>query len=178
MNQYQKHQYYEAQKQFLHRYTPHCDYAITLQSDVTTFNLSDAQMALRLREISNSLRLFRSKLNRLLTGNGHRRKPEYVPLILTAIEGSTTAYQSNKTLHVHMALGNTGFTHCEQVRELIEQGCREIWVNIDHGTADVRVDALERGTAGRWISYLSKEAEYKKFDVIDYENTQIPRHLI
>lgn len=178
MNQYERSQYFEAQQAFLNKFANHCDYAITLQSSVSSFNLSDAQMSRAVESVSKSVSTFRTKLNRLLTGNGYRRKAEYVPLLLTAIEGSTDNYTSNRTLHVHIALGNTGHIKSERTRSLIEHGCREIWSSTAVGTADVRVDSIRENTAGRWVQYICKESQYKKFDVIDYQNTQVPQHMI
>jgi hypothetical protein len=44
------------------------------------------------------------RFNRLLTGNGHRRNNDYLPVFITAIEGTQNTYDKNRTLHI--ALGN------------------------------------------------------------------------
>ncbi len=113
----------------------------------------------RLYKAQGSLRQLRNKLNRLLTGNGYKRNDRYLPVFVAAIEGTTNDYDLNRTLHIHIALGNTGHTATEATRRLLEDGIRQIWAATAVGTADVRVDRLTRGTEGRWMSYIGKEAQ-------------------
>jgi hypothetical protein len=119
-----------------------------------------------------------------LTGNGYKRNAAYLPLFVAAIEGTTNDYDLNRTLHIHIALGNTGHTANEDTRRLLEDGIRQIWTQTEVGTADVRVDRLTEGTEQRWMDYIGKEAYVSKtgstgnIGVIDYSNTQIPAHLL
>jgi hypothetical protein len=57
----------------------------------------------RLYRTQGSLRQLR---NRLLTGNGYKRNNRYLPIFVAAIEGTTNSYDLNRTLHIHVALGN------------------------------------------------------------------------
>jgi hypothetical protein len=135
----------------------------------------------RLYKAQASVRQLRNRLNRLLTGNGYKRNAAYLPVFVAAIEGTTNDYDLNRTLHIHIALGNTGHTANEDTRRLLEDGIRQIWTATEVGTADVRVDRLTEGTEHRWMDYIGKEAHTGRTGntgVIDYSNTQIPAHLL
>ena len=102
-------------------------------------------------------------------------------MFVAAIEGTINDYDLNRTLHIHIALGNTGHTATEETRRLLEDGIRQIWTATAVGTADVRVDRLTKGTEHRWMDYIGKEAHTGSTGntgVIDYSNTQIPAHLL
>lgn len=170
----QQNDYAEAQRAFLMQYADSCDYAITLQTTLSTYALSDRQMEQKVRTLQVDLRKFRNRLNRVLTGNGYRRKPSLCPIFIPAIEGRADSYSSNKTLHVHIALGNPGHTATEETRLLLEDAVRQIWLDAETGTKDIRVDLMRSGSKSRWIDYLTKETERQAFDVIDYESTQLP----
>lgn len=173
--------YAAAQKGYLQHIAQHCDYAVTLQTSFRTCGIKAKTMEDRLYRTQGSLRQLRNRLNRLLTGNGYKRNNRYLPIFVAAIEGTTNSYDLNRTLHIHVALGNTGHTANEQTRRLIEDGIRQIWAATDVGTTDVKVDRLTQGTEHRWMDYIGKEAHAGRtgnIDVIDYSNTQIPEHLL
>ncbi len=176
-----KEAYIAAQHDYLQRVAQHCDYAITLQTSLRTAGIKARTMEDRLYKAQGSLRQFRNKLNRLLTGNGFKRNDRYLPVFVAAIEGTTNDYDLNRTLHIHIALGNTGHTATEETRRLLEEGVRQIWAATDVGTADVKVDRLTKSTEHRWMDYIGKEAHAGSTGntgVIDYSNTQIPAHLL
>ena len=100
--------YIAAQHDYLQRVAQHCDYAITLQTSLRTAGIKARTMEDRLYKAQGSLRQLRNKLNRLLTGNGYKRNDRYLPVFVAAIEGTTNDYDLNRTLHIHIALGNTG----------------------------------------------------------------------
>jgi len=170
--------YAEAQTDYLNKFSSHCDYAITLQTTLHTYGTTQRTMEQRQYQLQANLRILRNKLNRLLTGNGYKRNEKYLPLFIAAIEGTTNNHSLNRTLHIHIALGNTGHKATEQTRSLLEDGIRQIWQATLIGTKDVRVDRLEKGTESRWMSYIGKEAGKGNTGVIDYSNTQIPNHLL
>lgn len=173
--------YAAAQQGYLQHIAQHCDYAITLQTSLRTCGIKAKTMEDRLYRTQGSLRQLRNRLNRLLTGNGYKRNNRYLPIFVAAIEGTTNSYDLNRTLHIHVALGNTGHTANEQTRRLIEDGIRQIWAATNVGTEDVKVDRLTQGTEHRWMDYIGKEAHAGRtgnIDVIDYSNTQIPEHLL
>ena len=176
--------YIAAQHDYLQRVAKHCDYAITLQTSLRTCGIKAKTMEDRLYKAQASVRQLRNRLNRLLTGNGYKRNAAYLPVFVAAIEGTTNDYDLNRTLHIHVALGNTGHTATEETRRLLEDGIRQIWTQTEVGTADVRVDRLIKGTEKRWMDYIGKEAYVSKTGstgntgVIDYSNTQIPAHLL
>jgi hypothetical protein len=179
LHQYQNTEAYaEAQTNYLNKFSSHCDYAITLQTTLHTYGTSKSTMEHRQYQVQASLRILRNKLNRLLTGNGYKRNEKYLPIFIAAIEGTTNNHSLNRTLHVHIALGNTGHETTEHTRSLIEEGIKQIWQTTEIGTTDVRVDCLTRGTETRWMSYIGKETNRGNTGVIDYSNTQIPKHLL
>jgi hypothetical protein len=173
--------YIAAQHDYLQRVAKHCDYAITLQTSLRTCGIKARTMEDRLYKAQASVRQLRNRLNRLLTGNGYKRNAAYLPVFVAAIEGTTNDYNLNRTLHIHIALGNTGHTVNEDTRRLLENGIRQIWTATEVGTADVKVDRLTKGTEHRWMDYIGKEAHTGSAGntgVIDYSNTQIPAHLL
>jgi hypothetical protein len=173
--------YIAAQHDYLQRVAKHCDYAITLQTSLRTCGIKARTMEDRLYKAQGCLKQLRNRLNRLLTGNGYKRNDRYLPVFVAAIEGTTNDYDLNRTLHIHIALGNTGHTATEATRRLLEDGIRQIWAATTVGTADVKVDRLTKGTEHRWMDYIGKEAHTGSAGntgVIDYSNTQIPAHLL
>ena len=168
--------YIAAQHDYLQRVAKHCDYAITLQTSLRTCGIKAKTMEDRLYKAQGSLRQLRNKLNRLLTGNGHRRNNDYLPVFIAAIEGTQNTYDKNRTLHIHIALGNLPTT---ATQELLEDGIRQIWAATEVGTTDIKLDRLTKGTEQRWNSYIGKEAHYKNnSEVIDYSNTQAPNKIL
>lgn len=178
---HEKAAYIAAQHDYLQRVAQHCDYAITLQTSLRTCGIKARTMEDRLYKAQASVKQLRNRLNRLLTGNGYKRNAAYLPVFVAAIEGTTNDYDLNRTLHIHVALGNTGHTANEETRRLLEDGIRQIWTQTEVGTADVKVDRLTKGTENRWMDYIGKEAHTGSTGntgVIDYSNTQIPAHLL
>ena len=168
--------YAAAQHDYLQRVAKHCDYAITLQTSLRTCGIKARTMEDRLYKAQASLRQLRNKLNRLLTGNGHRRNNDYLPVFIAAIEGTQNTYDKNRTLHIHIALGNLPTA---ATQELLEDGIRQIWAATEVGTTDIKLDRLTKGTEQRWNSYIGKEAHYKNnSEVIDYSNTQAPNKIL
>jgi hypothetical protein len=168
--------YVAAQTDYLDKLAQHCDYALTLQTNLPTYGISAATMEKRLDATRNCLHKFRMRFNRLLTGNGHRRNNDYLPVFIAAIEGTQNTYDKNRTLHIHIALGNLP---AAATQELLEDGIRQIWAATDVGTTDIKLDRLTKGTEQRWNSYIGKEAHYKNnSEVIDYSNTQAPNKIL
>ena len=93
--------YVAAQTDYLDKLAQHCDYALTLQTNLPTYGISAATMEKRLDATRNCLHKFRMRFNRLLTGNGHRRNNDFLPIFIAAIEGTQNTYDKNRTLHIH-----------------------------------------------------------------------------
>jgi hypothetical protein len=167
--------YIEAQADYVAKLVQHCDYALTLQTSLRTYGISASTMERRLQSTRNSLHRFRMRLNRLLTGNGWKRNDKYVPVFVAAIEGTQNTYDKHRTLHIHIAIGNLppSVTH-----EHLYAGVRQLWMNTEAGTADIKLDKLQRGTEQRWSEYIGKEANRGNWEVIDYSNTQAPKHIL
>jgi len=168
--------YVAAQTDYLDKLAQHCDYALTLQTNLPTYGIGAATMEKRLDATRNYLHKFRMRFNRLLTGNGYRRNNDYLPVFIVAIEGTQHTYDKNRTLHIHIALGNLPTA---ATQELLEDGIRQIWAATDVGTTDIKLDRLTKGTEQSWNSYIGKEAHYKNnSEVIDYSNTQAPNKIL
>ncbi|NBS22233.1 MAG: hypothetical protein EBS75_11575 [Betaproteobacteria bacterium] len=174
-----KQAYIQAQATFLEGIAKHCDYAITLQTNLRTYAVAESTKRARLAATERALTKFRLRMNQLLTGNGWRRKAAYVPVFVASIEGMG---DKDKTLHIHAALGNTGHIATEQTRVLLEQGLRHIWLRTDVSTEqgglwvaadDVKVVLIDRAADRAWMGYMGKEATNKgNWDVIDWTNAQ------
>jgi hypothetical protein len=173
-NTYKK-AYVTAQADYLDRLAQHCDYALTLQTNLPTYAISNATMEKRLDATRSSLNQFRLRLNRLLTGNGWLRNDKYVPVFIAAIEGTQNTYDKKRTLHIHVALGNLPLA---ATHDLFGDGIRQLWAATAVGTTDIKLDKLTKGTEQRWNEYIGKEAHKGNFEVIDYSNTQAPKHIL
>jgi hypothetical protein len=193
MNRTQQQQYTEAQKQWLERLAREhdWDYAITLQTNLRTYAVAKSTLEQRIELTQRATQRFRQMLNRLLTGNGWRRKPAYTPRFLSSIEGIG---DKDKTLHIHASIGNVGHRATEATRQLMEEGIRQLWLKTNvyapsipnlstsHtkpiAVDDVRVVLIENDVARgisteRWIGYTGKEAETKgRWSVVDWTNAQ------
>jgi hypothetical protein len=167
--------YIKAQTDYLEKLAVHCDYAITLQTCLPTYAVSEATMEKRIELTRRSLFDFRLRFNRLMTGNGWRRNNNYLPIFLAAIEGTQNTYDKNRTLHIHIAVGNL---HQAATQELIADGIRQLWMATEIGTEDIMVDRLTKDTEVRWIKYISKEAGAGNWQCIDYINTQVPQKIL
>jgi hypothetical protein len=132
-------------------------------------------MEKRLDATRSSLNQFRLRLNRLLTGNGWLRNDKYVTVFIAAIEGTQNTYDKNRTLHIHVALGNLPLA---ATNDLLEDGISQLWAATAVGTTDIKLDKLTKGTEQRWNEYISKEAHKGNLEVIDYSNTQAPKHIL
>jgi hypothetical protein len=174
-NYTQKKAYAAAQNSYLDKLAQHCEYALTLQTNLPTYSISAATMEKRLDATRSSLYKFRMRFNRLLTGNGWQRNKKHVPVFVAAIEGTKNTYDKNRTLHIHIALGNLPTA---ATQTLLEDGIRQLWAATDVGTTDIKLDKLTIGTEQRWNSYIGKEANNNNWQVIDYSNTQAPKHIL
>jgi hypothetical protein len=186
MNRTQRQQYTQAEQQWLEGLAEHCDYAITLQTNLRTYAVSESTREVRLQATREALRRFRLRLNRLLTGNGWTRNADYVPIFVASIEGVGS---KDKTVHIHAAVGNVGHAATEETRQLVEEGCRQIWLKTDvcvpinpnlltspllQVAKDDVVVRLMRDDAGtgqtkqRWMGYMGKEAAGGNWSVMDW----------
>ena len=82
--------YAAAQADYLDKLAQHCDYALTLQTNLPTYAISNATMEQRLDATRSSLNQFRLRLNRLLTGNGWLRNANMCPYLLLRLKARKT----------------------------------------------------------------------------------------
>jgi hypothetical protein len=165
----------KAQETFLNEFINHCTHALTLQTNLKTYNVGNQTMRQNISLATEAISRFIPKLNRLLTGNGHRRKQEYLPVIVTSLEGTLNTYDRNRTLHFHLAIGNFDSSRLDV--NFLEKAL-EYWQGTGIGTDDIKLYPLLLGREQGWGRYINKEA-YKGNDMcIDFSNTQIPKHLL
>lgn len=122
-----------------------------------------------------AMRSFTPKLNRLLTGNGHRRNPQQLPILLFALEGTTNTYDHNKSLHFHIAAGNFDKNRLDV--DFLETLVKH-WTGTGIGTNDIKITSLIRGREHGWGTYINKENHKGNEWCVDYHSTQIPSHLL
>ncbi len=166
----------QAQNDFLRTYAEKCSLALTLQTSLKTFNLGEKRMGEMARAAEMGMLKFLPRLNQLLTGNGFRRDNAKLPIIISSLEGTINNYDSNKTLHFHLAIGN--FDKARVERADFKEALTAQWIAAGIGTADIDIKAITKGTEARWIDYIGKEAWRGNMDCINYETTQIPTNLL
>jgi hypothetical protein len=173
----EENRYKEAQERYVRNIAANCQYAITLQTNCKTYGRAKSTIEYDYHEIQGCLNKLRQQLNRLLTGNGHKRKKQYLPIFVAAIEGTLNTYDRHKTLHVHIAIGNTRLANTEATRKLLEEGVRQLWIRTRVGNDDVTLLNMREAQEQGWGGYQNKEAHKGNTAVIDYSNIQLPEHL-
>ena len=158
---------------YLIKYAPFCTHAITLQTNLSTHNVSTTTMLCLYERAQRTTRQFNRRLAYAAYANRSKRKPlQYHPLIITAIEGTLNTYDRNRTLHTHIALGNIINTDSRiQSEEQLKDTIRECWLATDCGVNDIDIKTYNNNG---WVSYLTKEMNKGNMDCIDWTNTHIP----
>ncbi len=164
-----------AHDEFLGSLAQQCTLSMTLQTNLKTYNISKWQMERHVETAHQAMRSFKPKLNRLLTGNGYRRNPQLLPIMIFALEGTTNTYDHNRSLHFHIAAGN--FDDKRLNVDFLETLVKH-WTGTSIGTDDIKITSLIRGREHGWGTYINKE-NYKGNEwCVDYASTQIPSHLL
>jgi hypothetical protein len=164
-----------AHDEFLGGLAQQCTLSMTLQTKLKTYNISKWLMDRHIEDAHQAMRSFKPKLNRLLTGNGYRRNPELLPILILALEGTTNTYDHNRSLHFHIAAGN--FDQQRLDVDFLETLTKH-WTGTGIGTDDIKITSLIRGREHGWGTYINKE-NYKGNEwCVDYASTQIPSHLL
>ena len=153
----------------------HCSYALTLQTTLKTFGRSQQALLDDFERTRHSLHQLRVRSNRALTGNGWKPNPRYLPIFVPVIEGTVNTYDRNRTLHIHLAVGNLPERYTEKDLLGIYRGC---WLSTPYAADDVRLVPLWSGAEDGWGNYLTKEERQGRTDSVDYYNTQIPKHIL
>lgn len=164
---------HQSTKDYLNLYAPLCTHALTLQTRLPTLNAGDAKMATIKERAQRTARQFNRRLAVAAYGNGAIRKPAlYSPLIITAIEGTLNTYDKNRTLHLHIALGNIITpTSRIQTEEQLNKTIGSAWLATADGVDDIDIQQM---TSDRWFTYLTKEFDYGNTECIDWQNCYIP----
>lgn len=166
----------QAQQEFISKYMHHCELAITLQTNLRTHNKSEKAIQHMEREAVKAMYKFRQRFNQQLTGNRWRRDAAYLPIIITALEGTLNTYDHNRSIHYHLAVGN--FDPVRVDKDDFETKLRINWQASSIGTEDILIKRINPSSAQSWGVYMNKEAWKGNLGCIDYENTQIPVHLL
>jgi len=91
------------------------------------------------------------------------------------IEGTVNTYDRNRTLHIHLAVGNLPERYTEKDLLGIYRGC---WLSNRCAADDVKIARLWSGQEDGWLNYFTKEEQQGRTDSVDYHNTQIPEHIL
>jgi len=166
-------QLHDSTKHFINLYAPFCTHALTLQMNLPTLNVSEVKMTMLKERAQRTARQFNRRLAVAAYSNGAIRKPAlYSPLIITAIEGTKNIYDKNRTLHLHIALGNILTSNsCIQTEEQLKTIIRNEWLATADGVDDIDIQQM---TSDRWITYITKEFDYGNAECIDWQNCYIP----
>ena len=165
----------QAQQDYLASIAQHCSHALTLQTSLATQGASEALMLKNFETARQSLHQLRVRSNRALTGNGWQRNPRYLPIFVPVIEGTVNTYDRNRTLHIHLAVGNLPERYTEKDLLGIYRGC---WLSTACAADDVALIPLRINAKAGWGHYLTKEERQGRTDSVDYYNTQIPEHIL
>jgi hypothetical protein len=167
----------EAYRIFLEPYSQHINYAVTLtlkqsaKIRVKRFNYGDEYYEywrkLGEDEIRSTVRYFTVNLKSLLFGNyaKHPNKKDWaVPLVITAVEG----INSNKQIHLHMAIGNIPLAHIRNIEHHIQAAFQRC----DFANKQLCVKHVNNSMG--WLSYITKEVGYTNNDALDIVESTIP----
>jgi len=161
-----------ATKQFLTNNAANCTHAVTLQTSLSTYNVSAAQMQQLKQLVSRNVRYFIRRLAAAAYGNGAVRKRHILhPTLITTIEGTLDNYSKNKTVHIHIALGNVLTAQSKiKTEEQLAQTIKECWLATEVGVADIDIKHLH---SDRWLDYITKELYDGNIECVDWTNTHI-----
>ena len=162
------------QKVYLTDIAQHCTYGLTLHTTLKTFGRSSLTLLDHFETTRHSLHQLRVRSNRALTGNGWQRNPRYLPIFVPVIEGTVNTYDRNRTLHIHLAVGNLPERYTEKDLLGIYRGC---WLSNRCAADDVKIARLWSGQENGWLNYFTKEERQGRTDSVDYFNSQIPQHI-
>lgn len=165
----------QAHQKYIGQITSLCTHGLTLQTNLKTRNISNWLMERHIETALSAMDEFQKRLNWLLTGNGYKRSPLKLPIIITSLEGTQNTYDHNRSLHFHLALGNFDLN---RVNDKFLEKIITHWKRTGIGTADVKLEALINHQEYRWGTYIAKEYSRGNDMCIDFSHTQIPNHLL
>lgn len=170
-----------AAQNWMGQLAQHAQWAITLQTAINS-DSKDQQQLERKRELARqALQFLLPRLNQKLTGNGWRRKDEYKPLFVAAIQtglhgrATYSAPAEYKTIHIHALLGNT---QSKYDRRDIQRILGELWPLAEYGTADIDVRPLILGAKTGWGEYCAREWQTNgNLEPVDFTTAQVPPQI-
>ena len=165
----------QAEQDFLADLAQYCSHALTLQTTLETHNVSTSLMEQYLDRARQSLHQLRMRSNRALTGNGWRRNPRYLPTFIPVVEGTVNTYDRNKSLHLHIAVGNLPAGYTDEELHNVYRGC---WLQAECAADDVVLVPMWLKQEAGWFQYSKKEERQGRIDCVDHYNSQIPKHVL
>ena len=163
----------DATKQFLTKNAKNCTHALTLQTNLSTYNVGSEKMQQLKQLASRNVRYFIRRLACKAYGNGAIRNKKHIlhPTLITTIEGTLDNYSKNKTIHIHIALGNI-LTKQSKIKteEQLAKTIKECWLVTEVGVADIDIKSLH---SDRWLDYITKELYDGNIECVDWTNTHI-----
>jgi hypothetical protein len=162
-----------AQQKWIGNIAKHCTHQLTLHTNLSTYNKSDATVERLATEATTALNYFIPRFNRVLTGNGWRRKPAYKPIVIPSLEGTLNTYDRYRTLHWHILIGNLP-QHCST--ELLHTAARTVW--LQHAAASADTNCTQLWHASGYSNYIQKETRRGNYDCVATQLIQAPPQLL
>lgn len=163
----------QAQQEWIAGIARNCTHQLTLHTSLATYNKSASTVERMATEAHRALNYFIPRFNRVLTGNGWRRKSAYKPIIIPSLEGTLNTYDRNRTLHWHILTGNLpAFCTTDTLRD----AATAIWLQHEH--ASTNINCTELWDAPGYSNYIHKEARRGNYDCVATQLLQAPEHLI
>ena len=163
-----------AYRNLINPYSKHLQFAVTLtlkQAAKIKCN-ENLNYYLHINEetLQSTIKRFTALLTWALYGNQSRHKNKRdnsKPLIITVVEGRNT----QKLLHLHLALGNIPLEHLPNIEKIIES----TWARCDFANKQIKV--VEIFNSQGWLEYITKQVGYTDNDAWDVCSSTIPQFI-
>ena len=163
-----------AYRRLINPYSKHLQFAVTLTLKQTAKIKCNENLNYRKKLNDETLQSTIKRFTKLLTwalfGNQSRHKNKREnskPLIITVVEGRNT----QKLLHLHLAIGNIPSNHLPNIKKIIERA----WAKCDF--ANKQIEVAEIFNSQGWIGYITKQVGFTDNDVWDVCSSTIPRFI-
>ena len=159
-------------RDFLDQQQRHITHYIVAHSHYRPYHQTTAAVQRMAQHLRKDMRHARNCFNKLLYGNGAKRKPLlYQPLLIATLEGTTVTTNPQLTLHYNLYLGNLPSTLTSQNIKVLWTYC---WVEKAQQSSDIFITQPRPNTQTQLLYYGTKEAQRGNIECWDFENTQIP----
>lgn len=154
-------------RDFIRRYGPHAQFAITLQSKFVPGD-TKSLLAWQTTQLVRQFRHVSNQVNGAISGKGFRRDPDrHRLMMIPVIQGSDFDPYGFRTLHYHVALGNVpAHLGSEHIKQLF----RKAWKSVPAAQDNVETTPADPG----WHSYITEEMDDGIVEYVDIDNMFIP----